>query len=294
MSIDDLQAWVGRERFEDDVLTLFPARGMTALLDRDPGTVKHGSPLPLGWHWLYFKPLTRQSDLGDDGHERRGAFLPPVPLPRRMWAGGRMRFHAPLTLDEPVERISTIDRIEEKRGRSGALVFVDVRHRVSGSNGVAVDEVQTLVYREPAARDAHAPESRPAAGARSTIDAPAPLWSDRFEATEAALFRFSALTFNGHRIHYDNPYAIGVEGHAGIVVHAPLLALLLLDAATRNEPGRTPTLFDYRATQALYAPATILLEADAPSCSTLRARADGGPTAMTAAIDWSGDSEADR
>jgi 3-methylfumaryl-CoA hydratase len=208
-----------------------------------------------------------------------------------MWAGGRIRFHAPLMLGESVERISTVERIEEKHGRSGTLVFVDVRHRVSSSIGVAVDETQTLVYREAPAGGPRASESHVAAESGSTIDSPAPSWSERFEATEAALFRFSALTFNGHRIHYDRPYATAVEGHPGVVVHAPLLALLLLDAATRNEASRVPTRFEYRATRAVYAPATILLQADAeaaaPSCSKLRARADDGPTAMTAAIEWS-------
>lgn len=292
-TIDDLQAWVGRERIEDDELTLFPARGMAALLDRDPDALGNGLPLPHGWHWLYFKPLTRQSDLGDDGHERRGAFLPPVPMPRRMWAAGRMRFLAPLVIGQSVERISAVESITEKQGRSGALVFVVVRHRISGPDGLACDEEQTLVYREVTSAADSAARAVAAAGALDGVRA-SRQWTGRFDATEAALFRFSALTFNGHRIHYDQPYATDVEGHAGIVVHAPLLALLLLDGAVRAQPGRAPATFVYRATSSLFAPTTVLLEG-APEPATAnseyrrsiwRATDGDGRVAMSAALDW--------
>jgi 3-methylfumaryl-CoA hydratase len=238
----DFSDFVGRQRVEEDRLDLFPARGMNALLDRDPGAFDDGAILPRGWHWLYFKPLTNRSDMSVDGHERKGAFLPDVGLPRRMWAGGNLTFSSELRLGEAVQRRSTIESIEEKSGRSGRLVFVNVRHRVESERGVAVDELQNLVYRE--------------AGAPSVGEGPAapesPAWSEPATADNVTLFRFSALTFNAHRIHYDQPYSSREEGYPGVVVHGPLLALLLLDGATRNG-GRPPLRFAYRAVSPLFA-----------------------------------------
>jgi 3-methylfumaryl-CoA hydratase len=238
----DLSEWVGRQRVEEDRLDLFPARGMAALMDRDPKALELGSTLPRGWHWLYFKPLVRRSDVGDDGHERTGGFLPLVGLPRRMWAGGKLAFPTDLQLGEQVKRTSTIESVEEKTGRSGRLVFVNVRHRVEGERGVAVDETQNLVYRE--------------ASALAVAEGPVPpeshAWSESFLADHVTLFRFSALTFNGHRIHYDQPYSMREEGYPGVVVHGPLLALLLLDGAGRHGGG-APDRFAYRAVSPLFA-----------------------------------------
>jgi 3-methylfumaryl-CoA hydratase len=246
--MSDLSEWVGRERVEEDSLDLFPARGMSAVLDRDPSSVQEGSLLPRGWHWLYFKPVIRRSELGDDGHERRGAFLPPVGLPRRMWAGGKLTFTDDLHIGERVRRRSTIETVEEKEGRSGRLVFVNVRHRIETDRGLAVDEAQNLVYRD---------------GLGGTGEGPAPpaspAWSEPFVADPLTLFRFSALTFNGHRIHYDQPYSMREEGYPGIVVHGPLLALLLLDGAARNA-GRSPLRFAYRAVSPLFAGEPFRLE----------------------------------
>ena len=245
----DFTEWVGRQRVEEDRLDLFPARGMNAVLDRDPLAFQEGSALPRCWHWLYFKPLVRRSDLSDDGHEKKGAFLPDVGLPRRMWAGGKLAFSGELKLGETVRRTSTIESVEEKAGRSGRLVFINLRHRVEGERGLAVDETQNLVYREggvPAVGEGPAaPES--------------PAWSEPFAADNVTLFRFSALTFNGHRIHYDQPYSSREEGYPGVVVHGPLLALLLLDGATRNG-GRAPERFAYRAVSPLFAGEGFRLE----------------------------------
>jgi 3-methylfumaryl-CoA hydratase len=238
----DLSEFLGRKRVEEDRLDLFPARGMNAALDRDPLAFQNGATLPRGWHWLYFKPLTRRSDLSEDGHERKGAFLPDVGLPRRMWAGGTLTFARDLKLGEAVRRTSTVESIEEKSGRSGRLVFVNVRHRIESEEGVAVDELQNLVFRE--------------AGTPSVGEGPAapasPAWSEPVVADNVTLFRFSALTFNGHRIHYDQPYSSREEGYPGVVVHGPLLALLLLDGASRNG-GRPPARFAYRAVSPLFA-----------------------------------------
>jgi 3-methylfumaryl-CoA hydratase len=247
----DYSAWLGKERLENDVLGLFPARGMAALLDLDPEVMQPGVPLPLGWHWLYFKPVVRRSDLGDDGHERLGKFLPRIELPRRMWAGGVLTFVSELRLGDVVRRRSTIESIEEKTGRSGKLVFVTVRHRVETDRGLAVDEAQNLVYRE-AGSVASSPPAAPEAA-----------WSDPFSADSVTLFRFSALTFNGHRIHYDRPYATEVEGYPDLVVHGPLLALLLLGAAAHHG-GRQPARFAYRGVSPVFAGEAFRLEGAAP------------------------------
>jgi 3-methylfumaryl-CoA hydratase len=278
---EDLQAWVGRERVEADVLGLFPARAMAALLDRDPDAFAEGDALPPGWHWLYLNPATPRSLLGPDGHARRGGFLPPVPLPRRMWAGGRLRFPRPLVVGERVERRSRILSVEEKRGSTGRLVRVTVAHEIRGAGGVAVEEEQDLIYRE-----APGPGEPP----RSTPLPEEVAWRETFLPDAVALFRFSALTFNGHRIHYDHPYATRVEGYPGLVVHGPLTALLLLDAATRHA-GRRSTAFSYRAVGPLFGEQPITLagrpagDADAAEAW---AAGPGGGIAMRAEVRWAG------
>ena len=239
--IAEFESWIGKERVDEDVLTVAPARGMSALLDRTPETLGPASPLPLAWHWLYFKPATRRSTLGPDGHERRGDFLPPIPLPRRMWAGGRLRFPGTLRLGEAVQRRSTIASVRSKEGRSGPLVFVTVRHEIENQGGVAIEEEQDLVYRDVSG-----------AGGGSTKPPPEPAeWSESFVADSVTLFRFSALTFNSHRIHYDHRYVTEVEGYPDLVVHGPLIALLLLDAGSRRLGG-SPGSFSYRAVSPLF------------------------------------------
>jgi 3-methylfumaryl-CoA hydratase len=277
--MSDYSAWIGKERYQEDGLDLFPARGMAALLDRDPEAMTEGVPLPLGWHWLYFKPVVRRSELGTDGHQRLGTFLPDVGLPRRMWAGGALTFSGELRLGDAVRRRSTIESIEEKSGKSGRLVFVTVRHRVETERGLAVDEAQNLVYRE--------------AGAAAAPPAPAPqapAWSDPFVADEVTLFRFSALTFNGHRIHYDRPYATTLENYPELVVHGPLLALLLLDAAARHG-GRAPARFAYRAVSPAFAGEALRVEGAAALPLSAAGETEAwvaGPrgTAMRATAGW--------
>lgn len=239
---EELKDWLGRSRVDRDVLTVAPARGMLALLDRDPRGLDEGRRLPPGWHWLYFRPLARRAELGPDGHPERGGFLPPVSLPRRMWAGGRLRFLHPLRLGQRVERRSEIAAIEEKEGSSGRLVFVTVRHELDAGDGTSVVEEQDLVYREA---------TSPAGGFGGPPPPGEASWSEEYSADSVTLFRFSALTFNAHRIHYDHPYATEVEGYPDLVVHGPLIALLLLDAGARRTGG-TPSQFSYRAVSPLF------------------------------------------
>ncbi len=246
-----LDAYLGKERLEEEVLSLAQAQGLAATLDRDPASLKDGDVLPAGWHWIYFTPTAGRSALGTDGHEERAGFLP-SPLPRRMWAGGSLRFPGTLRIGEQVRRVSTIQSIEHKQGRSGPLVFVTVQHQISNQDGPAVVEEQNLVYLPETP-----PGEKAGGGERPAIAAPVEAdWSEAYTADEITLFRFSALTFNSHRIHYDLSYVTEVEGYPGLVVHGPLLALLLLDAGIRHTgDGSTdlmPQLFRYRALRPLF------------------------------------------
>ncbi len=276
----DLSSWVGKTITEQDELWLAPARGMAALLDRSPERLERGAALPWGWHWLYFHPTSPQSELAHDGHARRGDFLPPVPLPRRMWVGGRIQFLRPLFLGEPVERRSTIASVREKEGRSGRLLFVSVRHVISREGEPAIEEEQELVY-----RDAAKPGEPRAGGEPPPPDCH---WRDTVRTDSVLLFRFSALTFNGHRIHYDHPYATAVEGYPALLVHAPLTALLLLDLVVRHNAGRRPAAFHYRAEGPLYCGEAVALSgrSDERGESEVWAAAPDGRAAMRASVAW--------
>lgn len=235
---DELARWIGRREVRTDVLRARDLAAWNAMLDRDDPFPGDGDPVPPGFHWTLFPPIARQSELGRDGHPRRGGFLPPVNLPQRMWAGSRIRFGAPLRVGQRVEQSSVVERIEEKSGRAGALVFVTVRHAVTGPEGIAVDEEQDLVYREPQKGAALEAPAQPA---------PSSPWHRAIAPDDVLLFRYSALTFNGHRIHYDRKYATVEEGYPGLVVHGPLLATLLLDLLRRHLPAAAPERFSFKA-----------------------------------------------
>ena len=232
---ESVDAWIGRQEVRTDVLEASRSSALLTALGQ-PDELKPGDPLPLLHHWLYFWDVRPPSELGPDGHPKRGGFLPPIALPRRMWAGGRLSFHQSLLVGERVTRQSTITQIETKSGRSGTLVFVTVKHELSGANGLAISEEQDLVFREPSA---------PAIATVAPAEATAGDWADTVDANSTLLFRYSALTLNGHRIHYDLPYATGEEGYGGLVVHGPLQAQLLLDFATCRLPGPV-TGFSFR------------------------------------------------
>jgi 3-methylfumaryl-CoA hydratase len=238
--------WLGRVTQSDDLLTAAPVRLMSATLDRDDTSPAPGDVLPPLWHWLYFLPSDRQSSIGHDGHAKRGGFLPPVPLPRRMWAGGRLRFHHPLRLGEAVQRSSRIADISSKQGRSGTLVFVRVVHEMANAQGVALTEEHDIVYREaPPPGDSGAAATPPAAPGGEQF-------SRRIEPDPVLLFRYSALTFNGHRIHYDRSYVTGVEGYPGLIVHGPLIATLLVDLLRRERPEASLAAFEFKAVSPLF------------------------------------------
>ena len=239
--MQDLLSWIGRTETTTDTLTPTPLRALAATLDHPSGPVQPGTPLPPLWHWLYFLPITRHSDLGPDGHARRGGFLPPVPQPRRMWAGSQLEFRSRLRVGDVVERRSTIVDIAQKEGRSGALVFVKVRHelRANGAAEAALAEHHDIVYRD--LRRPGEPEPAPQ---------PAPQgadWQRELIPDDVLLFRYSALTFNGHRIHYDRRYVTEVEGYPALVVHGPLIATLLLDLLHRHAPEAEVAAFRFKA-----------------------------------------------
>ena len=244
-----------RARVRADILAPWPSRAMLGLLDRDPHTLAEGDPLPLGWHWLYFKQPVGTSRLGPDGHETRGGFMPDPDLPRRMWAGGTLHSLRPALIGEPAELRSEVQEVKEKRGKSGRLVFVTVAHTVLQGGNPCVEEEQVIVYRE--AEERPAPTSDKGTPT-SDASAPTAAWTESFLPTTVTLFQFSALTYNPHRIHYDHPYATQREGYRGLLVHGPLTALLLLDAAGQHAPA-PPHSFRYRALAPLYADEPITL-----------------------------------
>jgi 3-methylfumaryl-CoA hydratase len=242
----NIAQWIGRSETVSDVVTATPYAGLAATLDRPATRPPAGTPLPALWHWLYFLPLHRQSQIAPDGHERLGGFLPPVPLPRRMWAGSRFQFRSPLRVGDSVTRISTIDDVTEKCGRTGSLVFVRVRHEIHRGTDVdaALTEIHDIVYREAPKPDQATPPPQ-LAPATAT-------WERRWVADEVLLFRYSALTFNGHRIHYDRRYVTEVEGYPGLVVHGPLIATLLLDLLRSKLPDAQVARYEFRASRPIF------------------------------------------
>jgi len=244
--LDHLRGWTGRSETRADILTAAPLDGLSATLDRDDPPAADGDPVPPLGHWLYFLPRHRHSELGPDGHARRGGFLPPVPLPRRMWAGGRLVWETanPLRVGDRMERHSRIESVSHKRGRSGDLVFVLVRHSIHNGQGLALTEEHDIVYRgAPAPGPAGTTDAPPVAGP----DADPATWQRTVVPDDVLLFRYSALTFNGHRIHYDRRYVTTVEGYPGLVVHGPLIATLLVDLVRREVPGARVARFAFRA-----------------------------------------------
>jgi len=243
----DVSKWVGREELRTDRIDPRIAQALAATLDLDPETMKAGAELPPLWHWVYFTPNVRRSEIGPDGHPKRGGFLPPVELPNRMWAGGRFRFEQPLYVGEAATRVSRIVRCERKSGRSGELVFVTVEHTISGERGVALIEEHDIVYREPA------PRGTPPGGERvAHEDKDEAEFRQRVRPDPVLLFRYSALTFNGHRIHYDHPYVTQQEGYPGLVVHGPLTATLLLEAFRAAHPVERVRRYAFRAVGPLF------------------------------------------
>lgn len=236
-----LKQWEGKTETVDDVVDSLRIAALAATLDR---AAPADGQLPPLWHWTHFWPIAPASQIGEDGHPRRGGFLPPVPLPRRMWAGGRLRFNAPLKAGDAMQRISTILQVNAKSGGSGPLAFVTVRHEISSQGRLALTEEHDIVY-----RDLPPPGATTAPGKAAPTDES---FSREILPDPVLLFRYSALTFNGHRIHYDRSYVTEVEGYPGLIVHGPLIATLLMDLLHRNLPEATVRNFSFRAVGPLF------------------------------------------
>ncbi|MGB7316795.1 MAG: MaoC family dehydratase N-terminal domain-containing protein [Planktotalea sp.] len=239
IDIEHLRSWEGRSEEKRDKIAAFPSNALAATLDRDDAEYVVGEVLPPLWHWMYFLALHKLKDSGYDGHAALGSFLPPVPLPRRMWAGSRLRFLAPMKIGRDLLKRSSVKSVSHKAGRSGDLVFVTVLHEIWDGDTQCISEEHDIVYR-----------AAPAKGTPVSMPPKAPETST-FERSispdPVLLFRYSALTFNGHRIHYDHPFCINTEGYEGLIVHGPLLATLMLDLLRREMPDAEVSAFEFRA-----------------------------------------------
>ncbi|TVR99912.1 MAG: acyl-CoA dehydrogenase [Rhodospirillales bacterium] len=268
--------WLGRTETVEDFIAPAPALMAAATLD-DPDTgCADGAGLPPLWHWFYFLPKAPQSRIGPDGHPMRGDFMPPISLPRRMFAGARLTFHRPLTIGRPAEREGVIRSIAEKSGKSGTLAFVTVAYRFRQDGALCIEEEQDIVYRgEPG-------QPVPPPAVRELPPPPAGAWSRTIRPDPVLLFRYSAITFNGHRIHYDRTYATEVEGYPGLVVHGPLTAVLLLELVRRNTDRRVQS-FSFRGLAPLFDLAPFRVTGRASDGAVvLEALGPDGKTAMTA------------
>jgi 3-methylfumaryl-CoA hydratase len=251
--IQSYQAWIGREAVSLCVIAPESCDLMAATLDREDPPYAPGDPLPPMWSWMGFRPHARRSQIGADGHPARGGFLPPIALPRRMFAGARYRFLAPLPCGETITRVQRIASVTPKRGASGLMIFVTVAQSFSAGGVVRMEEEQDIVYRE-AAKPGEAPAADPAP--ESLPQAP---WTETYHPDPVTLFRYSALTFNGHRIHFDRKYAVEEEGYPGLVVHGPLTATLLADLVRRHTGRTLFATWEFRARRPLFDVAPVIL-----------------------------------
>lgn len=275
MNSAHLESWIGRAETQADEVHASIVAAMSATLNLAGGLLP-GSPLPPGWQWLFFNPVVRAEELGEDGHPARGGFLPPVPLPRRMWAGSRIRYLRDLPIGASATRNSRIQKVEPKSGKRGALCFVTVEHTITHDGTLCIVEEQDIVYKEATTPGAPLPIPQPYTEQ--------PQWSYRVSPDTTLLFRYSALTFNGHRIHYDLPYARDVEGYAGLVVHGPLTATLLQQFVCQHARGRRLATFEFRGVSPLLEGRPFQLEAKDNGDGSFSAWARGphGELAMSA------------
>jgi 3-methylfumaryl-CoA hydratase len=276
--LDHLRQWVGRTQDASDIVTPQLVKGLRATLFQEVGEPKTGDTAPFTVHWCLAQPVFPMSQLGPDGHPARGGFLPPVPLPRRMWAGGELAFLEPLRVGDETKRISRIADVTLKTGSTGALCFVAVEHLVTTARGTAIRERQDIVYREATAGGSVPP--------KAAAPPPAAKHRESHVSDPVLLFRYSALTFNGHRIHYDRDYVTKVEGYPGLIFHGPLQAALLVELAAKLRGGKPPKKFSYRGLQPLFEGAfSANANETADGMELWVANADGQPT-MKAIANW--------
>lgn len=275
LDIDHLRSWIGREEAAEDIVTADLVRKFRATLDLPGGPPQAGDVAPRLLHFCLAQPAAPTAALGPDGHPQRGSFLPPVPLPRRMWAGGSVAFHGDLRVGDRVRRVSRIADVTAKDGRSGLLCFVTVDHAVEVDGRPLLQERQDLVYRD-----------LDGGAAKPSIPAEPGRHRRRFDVSAPLLFRYSALTFNGHRIHYDRRYVTEVEFYPGLIVHGPLQATLLFNFAA-DLRGAPPARFSFRSLSPLFDDDAVTLHAEETGDGlTLWTARENGPVAMTAEVGW--------
>ena len=283
LSQEHLEQFIGRRQVSTDVVTAGPANQLRLTFVRDEGELRPGDPLPPGWHILYFLPQFSSDQLRPDGSPAESGVVPPLPLPRRMFAGERLRFHRPIRIGETLTRETELTDLAVKTGGTGTLVFATVLSRFSGPEGLALEEERRTVFRE----EVRAGE-RNRAPRREVVPDDVP-WRRRTTPDPVRLFRFSALTFNSHRIHYDRPWAMDVEGYPGLVVHGPFTSTLLIDFARDENPGRAFATYTTQARAPLFDTAPFELRGrpvdDGRGCELWAVTPDG-TVAMSARVEF--------
>ena len=279
--LEALKNWIGKSEAAEERADAFQIQGLFALLDKS-SFPREGEPVgPMG-HWCYFNPRVLATEIGPDGHPARGGFMPPVPLPRRMFGGFRATHYQPLIIGEMMQRKARIIDVQIKQGKTGKLVICTVRHSFYGENGLAIEEDHDYIYRD-----------NPLANERATSDAGKSTtvptdhrWSKTITPNPVMLFRYSAVTFNGHRIHYDRRYVTEIEGYPALVVHGPLIATLLLELALDNNSGHTVQKFDFQARAPLFddAPFSIAGKPTVNGCSLWSATPAGNYSARASVV----------
>ena len=280
LDLDHLRQWIGRTQEATDIVTTQLVKGLRATLFQEVGEPRIGDAAPFTVHWCLAQPVFPMSMLGADGHPTRGGFLPPVPLPRRMWAGGEIEFLDPLRVGDESTRTSRISDVTVKIGSTGQLCFVSVEHTVTSSRGVAIRERQDIVYREMTGAQASAP-------AKAASPPPAAQHRETHVSDSVLLFRYSALTFNGHRIHYDRDYVTKVEGYPGLIFHGPLQAAFIVEMAAKLRGGKAPKKFTYRGVQPLFEGGEFSINAnDNGAAMELWTANDAGQPTMRGTAMW--------
>ena len=280
LDLDHLRQWIGRTQEATDIVTTQLVKGLRATLFQEVGEPRSGDAAPFTVHWCLAQPVFPMSMLGADGHPTRGGFLPPVPLPRRMWAGGEIEFRDALRVGDESTRTSRISDVTVKIGSTGQLCFVSVEHTVTSSRGVAIRERQDIVYREMTGAQASAP-------AKAASPPPAAQHRETHVSDSVLLFRYSALTFNGHRIHYDRDYVTKVEGYPGLIFHGPLQAAFIVEMAAKLRGGKAPKKFTYRGVQPLFEGSEFSINAnDNGAAMELWTANDAGQPTMKGTATW--------
>jgi len=279
LDLDHLRQWIGRSQESSDIVTAQLVKGLRATLFQEIGEPKPGDAAPFTVHWCLAQPVFPMSLLGRDGHPTRGGFLPPVPLPRRMWAGGELQFFDTLRVGDEQRRNSRIADVTVKKGSSGTLCFVSVEHEVTTQRGVAIRERQDIVYREMGGNQP--------APAKAVSPPPSAKHRETHMADAVLLFRYSALTFNGHRIHYDRDYVTKIEGYPGLIFHGPLQAAFIVELAAKLHDGKPPKKLSYRGVQPLFEGAEFSVNANdhGEAMEVWTANAAGEPT-MKGTATW--------